>query len=333
MSYKAIIQDLKAKKFSNVYFFFGSENYYIDKLTSYCEKNILDEGLKAFNQTTLYGKEADARRIIDELSQFPMMAQHRVVILKEAQDMKTFGDLLPIIEKPIPHGILVIAYKNPKVDKRTKLGKIILKKSVVLESKALYDNQVASWVNEYANEIGIKIEFDASQLIAEYLGTDLQKISNELDKLKLGLSAGGSVTLDQVQEQIGISKEFNVFELQKAISERNVVKSNMIVQYFGQNQKTNPIQMTVSSLFGYFMKVYITHQNASQTDNILMRSLGLGSPFFVKEYRLAAKNYPISKVRSIINEIKEVDLKSKGVGNRSNDSGALLNELIYYILH
>ncbi len=332
MSYKAILNDLEAGKLANIYLFYGAEPYYIDKLTNYCEKNILEEGLKAFNQVTLYGKEADARRIIDELSQFPMMSPKRVVILKEAQDMKTFGDLLPIIEKPIPHGILVISYKNPKIDKRTKLGKIILQKSVVLESKTLYDNQVGAWIKEYAGEIGVKIDFESINLLVEYLGTDLQKISNEIDKLKLSAN-GQPVTLDQIQDQIGISKEFNVFELQKALSEKNVVKANMIVQYFAQNQKSNPIQMTIASLFGYFMKVYITLQNGSQPDNVLMRSLGLGSPFFVKEYRMAARNYNIAKVRSVINMIKEVDLKAKGVGNRSLDSGALLTDLVFHILH
>ncbi len=333
MTYDAILKDLKAKNFAPVYFFYGAESFYIDKLVEYCEKNILDAGLQAFNQATLYGKETSPQNVIDQLAQFPMMAPHRVIILKEAQEMKNFGALLPIIEKPVPHGILVISYKNPKVDKRTKLGKVILQKSVVLESKPLYDNQISGWIKDYSAKMGLKVDFNVAQLMAEYLGNDLQKISNELEKLKLNAGSAGQVTLKLAQDQIGISKEYNVFELQNALSKRDVKKAVQIIKYFSRNPKSNPIQMVLANLYSYFTKVYICAQNIREQDQSLMRKLGLGSPFFVKDYKAAARQYSIQRIRSVLVKIRESDLQSKGVGNRSKDSEDILSELIYHIMY
>ena len=334
MTVDAIIKDISNKKLAPVYFFYGKESYYIDKLTQYCEQHILDETGKSFNQSVMYGKDVDAKRIMDELAQFPMMSTHRVIILKEAQDMKTIGDLLPIIEKPIPHGVLVISYKAEKVDKRSKFGKIITSQSITFESKPLYDNQLPAWIKDYASSIQLKIDIQVAQVLAEYLGNDLQKIANEVDKLKLNANATSSqITMEHIQEQIGISKEFNVFELQKSLGEKDLMKCNIIVRYFANNPKASPIQMTVASLFNYFVKILIAQQNFSKSDGELMKILGVGSPFFIKEYKLAARNFTAQKLRSIIEHLRIVDLQSKGVGNKNLDDGALLTELVWDILH
>jgi DNA polymerase-3 subunit delta len=332
MTFKAIKEELEAGGKAPIYLFFGQEDYYIDKLVAIAEKKLLEPGLQAFNQSVLYGKESDARRVIDDISQFPMMAPKRVVILKEAQDMKQIGDLLPIIEKPIPHGVLVISFKSKKIDKRTKVGKLLVSNSNVFESKPLYDNQVAPWIRDYAREINLRLDAQGAQMLAEFLGTDLNKISNELDKLKLSLG-DEAVTLEEIQEQIGISKDYNIFELQNALGIKDIVKANRIVNYFDNNPKSNPIQMTLANLFPYFTKVLISAQNSSENDNVLMKKLGLGSTFFVKQYRLACRNYSQSKLRSIIRHISQTDMESKGVGNRSKSDGEMLRELIYFILH
>lgn len=332
MTFKSIKSELEAGGKSPIYLFYGAEEYYIDRLVEIAEKSLLDPGLQAFNQSVMYGKETDARRVIDDISQFPMMAPKRVVIIKEAQDMKGVNDLLPIIEKPIPHGILILSYKNPKVDKRTKFGKLLMNQATVFESKPLYDNQVAPWIIDYAREAQVRINHQGAQLLAEFLGSDLNKITNEINKLKL--SAGGQeVTLTDIQEQIGISKDFNVFELQNALGARDVVKSNRIINYFGSNPNANPIQMTVASLFSFFTKILITQQNSQESDGGLMKKLGLGSSFFVKQYRQAARNYRQNKIRQIIRYISIIDLESKGMGSRNKSQLSMLKELVYFILH
>ena len=332
MTYKSLKEELESGGRSPLYLFYGAEDYYIDRLVEIAEKNLLEPGLQDFNQTVLYGKECDARKIIDNISQFPMMAPKRVVIVKEAQDLKGIGDLLPIIEKPIPHGILVLSYKSAKIDKRTKAGKALMSNATVFESKPLYDNQVAPWILEYSREQNIRIDHQGAQMLAEYLGSDLNKIANELGKLKLSAD-GQPITLEDIQEQIGISKDFNVFELQNALGIRDVVKANRIINYFSSNPNSNPIQMTIASLFSYFGKILITQQNSSEPDQSLMKKLGLGSTFFVKQYRQGSRNYNQKKLRQILRYLSLADLESKGVGSRNKDQGAIMKDLVYFILH
>ena len=333
MTYEAIIKELKTGKTRPIYFLSGDEPYYIDKLTNYIEKHLLDEAAKAFNQMVLYGKDVDYKMILDEARQFPMMSDKRLIVIREAQDMKTIADLVDYVLKPVPHTILVFVYKHKKLDKRTKFAKAITDNALVFESKALYDDKIASWIQNYAIEIGLNIDAQVAQMIGDFLGTDLAKVSNELDKLRLAFGSGPKINMEDVQEQIGISKEFNVFELQKTLSNRDVVKSNLIIRYFINNPKENPIQVLVANLFGYFMKVMITSQNSTDSDVILQKKLGLSTSYFVKDYRTAAKNYNIAHLRNIIVKIKYIDLQSKGVDNRSIDDGQLLKELIYFILH
>jgi DNA polymerase-3 subunit delta len=332
MTFKTLKSEIEAGGKSPIYLFYGAEDYYIDQLVNIAEHNLLEEGLQAFNQSVMYGKETNARRVIDDISQFPMMAPKRVVILKEAQDMKGFNQLLPIIENPVPHGILVISYKSPKIDKRTKVGKSLISNAIVFESKPLHDNQIAPWIIDYAREEQITIDHQGAQLLAEFLGSDLSKISNELKKLKLNVG-DQPITLEDIQDQIGVSKDFNVFELQNALGMRDVVNANRIINYFGNNPNSNPIQMTIASLFSFFTKLLITQQYSNESDQNLMKKLGLGSSFFVKQYRLGARNFQQNKIRRILQYLSLCDLESKGVGSRNKNQGEILKELVYFILH
>ncbi|MEO1627422.1 MAG: DNA polymerase III subunit delta, partial [Bacteroidota bacterium] len=232
MTYKDILKDLKAKKYAPIYFFHGDEAHYIDLLCKYMEENILSEAERSFNQMVFYGKDSEAKTIIDTACRYPMMAPHQVVILKEAQDMRGLADLISYIEKPVATTIFLICYKYKRFDARTKLAKALKSKAVVFESKRLYDNQVPDWIIGYLRDKKLNITEGAAELVAEYLGTDLSRISNELDKLALNLQAGTQVTEKEVQENIGISKEYNVFELQKALGQMDVLKANRIVNNF-----------------------------------------------------------------------------------------------------
>lgn len=333
MKVQEILRELESRKVRPVYLFHGEEAYYIDILTSWFEKNFLDEASKAFNQIVVYGKDADARMIMDEARQYPMMGSHRLVVVKEAQDMKSLPDLADYISNPAPHSVVVISHKYKKVDQRTKFAKSFDKHGLNFESKKLYDNQLPDWIKVYLTSKGLKIGTGESTLLAEYLGNDLSKISNELDKLILNLGSNATITANEIQEHVGISKEFNIFELQNALGLRDIHKSNLIVDYFAANTKTNPIQVVTTALYSYFVKVGMASQNQMNADGELQKILGLPSPYFVKDYRSAAKNYPVSKIRDIILQLRLTDLKSKGVLNRSVDEGGLMKELIYHILH
>jgi DNA polymerase-3 subunit delta len=327
MTFSEIQNDLKAGKFAPVYFLHGEEPYYIDLLADYMENHVLTEAEKAFNQVVIYGKEAEIKSIIDEACQYPMMASRRVIIIKEAQDMKNIAGLQPYIEKPVSTTLLVLCYKYNKIDKRTKFSKILDEKAVVFESKKVYENQVASWIKEYLKSSKYTAENGVADLLAEYLGTDLSKISNELSKLMLNVSNNQQISVADVKEQIGISKEFDVFELQRMLGEKNFVKCNLIIRYFSQNQSANPAPMIISSLFGYFNKVMISRYHVGKNDQELGRILGV-NPYFVKEYRTAAKNYPIPHLSKIFNSLKMADKFSKGVGSRRSDVDAIYKDIL-----
>jgi DNA polymerase-3 subunit delta len=269
--------------------------------------------------------------VIDEARQFPFMGEKRVVIVKEAQEMKTLKDMVDYFKKPVPHAVVVFAHKFKNFDKRTAAGKA-LDAHILFEAKKIYDNQLPAWILKYAKDNDIGIDERLSQILAEYLGNDLKKVANELNKLALANGKGTKLTLEIIQEQIGISKEFSVFELQKALSSRDRYKSFLIAKYMGENQKENPIQLIVSSLYGYFLKVLLTLQNIREGDQILMKKLGLTTSFFVKDYKAAAKNFDVDKLRDILLAIRRVDLESKGVFNKSKSDEELLKELVYDIL-
>ncbi len=316
-----------------MYFLHGAESYYIDQITHYVESQVLSEGERSFNQMVFYGKDSEAKTLIDTACRYPMMSPYQVVILKEAQDMKSLANLLPYIEKPVPTTILLIAYKHKKFDARTKLAKSLKANAVYFESKPLYDNQVPDWISDYLKSKKMSIDASASQLIAEYLGSNLSKIANELDKLTINLPAGTAVTQQHIQDNIGISKDYNVFELQRALGSRNVVKANRIANYFRANARKHPLVVVIGTLYNYFSKVYMLHYLRNSPDREISKSLKLRSDYFLREYKLAARNYRPAKVRQVISLLSEYDLRSKGVNNDSTPEGELLKELVYKILH
>jgi DNA polymerase III subunit delta len=333
VSYDQLITDLQSKKYSPIYFLHGEEEYYIDKLVQYFEDNIISEDAKAFNYTVVYGKDIQSpRQIIDLASQFPMMSDKILVIIKEAQEFKALKDLVDYVKKPVPHAIIVMAHKHKKIDKRISIAKE-LEKHVIFESTKMYDDKLPSWIANLAKQKGLKLDNQIAALLAEYLGNDLSKIENEIDKLVLSIGKDKTITMDVIQDQIGISKEYNVFELQKAITEKDRSKAYLITKFLGQNAKDNPIQMLTSNLYGYFLKVLIASQNLQEGDAVLQKKLGLSSAYFLKDYKAAAKNYNQDKLKAIIQRLQVTDLQSKGVGTKYNDDdGALLKELVHFIL-
>lgn len=333
MTYLEIIKQLKKKEYQPIYFLHGAEPFYIDAISNFIEKKVLSEAEQSFNQTIFYGKEVDHKTLIDTACRYPMMASHQVVVLKEAQEMKTLKELLPYISKPVPSTILVICHKHKKFDARTKFAKAVKQHALVFESKKLYDNQVPDWIVDYLKQKKLTINPDATALVAEYLGTDLAKISNEMDKLAINLPAGTKVTTDHIQENIGISKEYNVFELQKALGQKNVLKANRIVNYFISNPRKNPLVVIVGTLYNFFSKVYMTHFLKNVSDGELAKALSQRSEYFLKDYKLAARHYPLDQTQKVIHLLREYDLRSKGVNNNGVVEGELLKEMVFRILH
>lgn len=328
----AILTNLKKKQYHPVYFLHGLEAYFIDQISDYVEQHVLTDAEKSFNQTLFYGKDTDAKTLVDTCSRYPMMASHQVVILKEAQAMKDLNNLQSYVEKPVPTTILVICYKHKKFDGRSKFAKAVKKNAQVFESKPLYDNQVPDWINGYLKSKQLSIDHDASLLIAEYLGTNLSKVVNELDKLALNVPKGATVNTKMVQDNIGISKDYNVFELQKALGQRNVMKANRIINYFIANPKKNPLVVVVASLYTYFSKIFMLHDLRNLSDREAAQALGVRE-FFLKEYKLAARNFPPHKTNEVIGVLRQYDLFSKGVDNPGTPDGELLREMVWRILH
>ncbi len=335
MSYQTIIKEVKKKQFAPVYFLHGAESYFIDLVADAIEKHALEEHERAFNQTILYGKESNHLQIVDAARRFPMMSERQLVILREAQEMRSLKDLLTYVEQPTPSTVLVICHKHKKLNLNSKFGKAIKAKAVVLDSKPLYDNQVPDWIADYLRSKKLSAGPAASELLAEYLGSKLSKVANELDKLALNIPEGSEVTQALIEEHIGISKDYNVFEFQKALGQRDVKKANRIVQYFIASPRKNPLPAVVGSLYNYFSKIYLYHSVARATEQEILSALGLRSSFFLREYRAAARNYPMSATQEVIYLLRQFDLKSKGVDYNATGKpeGELLKEMTWRILH
>lgn len=327
MTFDQIIKDIKAKKYSPVYFLTGDEPYYIDQVAELIENSVLNEGEKAFNQVIAYGKDTEFKTIVDEARQFPMMSPYRVIILKEAQDMRTLPELESYIANPAPSSILVICYKYKKLDKRLKFAKTVVSKSIFLETKKLYDNQLPGWIQDYLAKIGYKASPNVVALLANYIGSDLSRLTNEITKLILNVPKGSMITEDQVREFIGISKDFDVFEFQKAIGERDFKKATLIMQYFIHNPASNPIPMIIGSLYNYFNKIYMAAYHSALSNAELAKILGV-VPIFVQEYRNAAKNYPIAQLQRVMQALKIADEQSKGIGSGRSRDGAVLKDFL-----
>lgn len=333
MDYNQILENLKKKIYHPVYVLMGDEPYFIDKISDYIAQNVLDEGERSFNQTILYGKDATADTVLTVAKRFPMMAAQQVVILKEAQNMKNLeDDLLSYVSNPLSTTILVICYKYKSIDKRKKFLKEVSKKGVVFESKKIYDNQLAPWIQNYCKSKNYQVQPQAVAMLADYLGTEISKVANELDKLMILLPAGSTITPADIEKNIGISKDFNVFELQNALGKREVLKANRIINYFGANPNQNPIQKTIATLFMYFSRLLKMQLAKDKSKDSLVKTLGI-HPFFFSEYQLASRNYPTPKVVQVISILREYDMKSKGIGNVSSSQADLQREMIYKILH
>lgn len=333
VTYEEIVSDLKKRIFKPVYFLAGDEPYYLDLITDYIGEKVLSEEEKAFNQVIIYGEDTTVNSIIETARRFPMMASHQVVIVKEAQALKKIEDLMVYLDKPLLSTILVINCKYKVIDKRTKLYKALDTQGVYFESMRLRDYQVPPWIERFLMTKGIKIDPDASAMLTEFLGTDLHKIVNELDKLLITIPASKPViTSSLIEKNIGISKDYNNFELQKALGEKNIYKANMIIQYFANNPKDNPVNLTMASLFSFFTKILTYHYLTDRSKNNVAAVLKI-NPFFVKDYETSAMKYSASKTVQIISLLRTYDMKTKGFGDVSTDPGELLKELVYKILH
>ena len=328
-----IINDIKAGNIKPIYFLMGEEPYYIDKLSEYIEKNILTDDEKGFNQTVLYGRDVTIDDVVGAAKRYPMMAEKQVIIVKEAQDLsRTIEQIEKYAENPMASTVLVFCYKYKTLDKRKKALKLITKNGLVFESKKLYENQVGQWITRVLSGKGYQIEPKANAMLVEFLGTDLSKINNELEKLQIILPKGSTFTAKHIEENIGFSKDFNVFELRKSLGERNQLKSYQIVQYFAENPKENNIVMVVGLIFSFYIQVLKYHGLKDRNPANVAKVLGV-NPFFLKDYDVALKNYPMKKVSQIVNSLRDIDVKSKGVGVNALPLNDLYKEMLIKIFN
>ena len=330
---KQLITDIRNKVLKPIYFLMGEESYYIDKIAHYIEENVLNEEEKGFNQMVLYGRDVSVDEIISNAKRYPMMAERQVVIVKEAQELsRTIENLTAYVENPQPTTVLVICYKYKTIDKRKKLYKAVQKSGVLYESKKMYENQVGDWIRRVLAGKKYSISPKAAQMLVEFLGTDLSTINNELEKLQLILPQGSQITPEIIEENIGISKDYNNFELRKAVGERNIVKATRIMNYFAQNPKDNPLVVTISLLYNFFSQLLQYHGMADHSSKNVASKLRI-NPYFVSEYQAAARNYPMKKVSSVVSYLREADVKSKGVGASNLPQGDVLKELLIKIMN
>lgn len=327
-----ILAELSKGIFKPLYFLMGEEPYFIDQISDYIEEHVLSDDEKAFNQMVLYGRDVSIDDIASNAKRYPMMAERQVVIVKEAQDLsRSIDKLLEYSENLQPSTILVICYKYKKVAKNKKLYKSIKNNGVIVEFKSLYENKVAAWITSRLQENNFSISPKAAQMLVEFLGNDLNKIDNELQKLQLISEPGTTITPELIEENIGISKDFNNFELQNAVGARDEMKAHRIINYFAQNQKDHPMVMTVSLLYSFFSKLLQYHGLNDKSQAAVIKVLKV-HPYFVKDYVVAARNYPMRKVSQIVSLLREADLKSKGVDVGSAPHGDLLKELVVKVM-
>lgn len=328
-----IIKDIQAGNIKPIYFLMGEEPYYIDKLSEYIEQNILQEHERDFNQTVLYGRDVNIEDVVGNAKRYPMMADRQVVIVKEAQELsRTIDKLESYAENPQDTTVLVICYKYKTLDKRKKVTKVLEKNGVVFESKKLYENQVGDWLKRVLQGKKLNIEPKAVQMFVDFLGNDLSRIANEIDKLAIILKPGDVITPAIIEENIGFSKDFNPFELRKAIGEKDQYKSYLIANHFAANPKDNPIVLTIGLVFSFFSQLLQYHGLKDKNPKNVASVLKV-NPFFVKDYELAARNYPMKKVSGIVSTLKDIDLKSKGVGGNSLPQSDLLKEMLAKIFN
>ena len=330
---KEIVNNIQKGSVSPLYFLMGEEPYYIDRISDFIAQNLLVEEEKGFNQIIMYGRDTSVDEIVSNAKRYPMMAERQVIIVKEAQDLsRSIEKLVAYAENPQPTTTLVFCYKYKSLDKRKKLSKVLKKNGILFESKRLYENQVADWIMKTLKARNYTISPKAAQMLVEFLGIDLGKIDNELNKLQLITPEDTQITPELIEQNIGISKDFNNFELRKAIGLRDSLKAHRIVNYFAQNPKDNPMVVTISLLFSYFSQIMQYHGLPDKSKANVAKQLKV-NPYFVGDYVVAAKNYPMKKVSQVIGLLHETDVKGKGVGAVNVSHGDLLKELMVRILN
>lgn len=331
-NFNEIIGEIQQGKFRPIYFLMGEESYFIDQITQLIEKTALPEDQQSFNQSILYGRDTDIQAVIGEAKRYPMMSDRVVVIVKEAQNLRKLEELESYAQNPLESTVLVLAHKYKTLDKRKKLYKTLSNQHILFESKKLYDSQIPDWIGSYLQQKGFDVAPKAKLLLAESLGSDLGRITSELQKLQLVLKPGDQIDENLVEQNIGISKDYNNFELVNALSTMNFTKAVKVQQYFSANPKDNPLVVTISLLYSYFSKLMLVHQAKDQSPKGLASLLRV-SPYFVKDYQTGAQNYNLKKLARIISYLRECDLRSKGVNNASTPDSELLKELIFKIVY
>lgn len=341
-TYKALSRQIEARQFAPIYLLMGDEPYFIDALTTQLAEGILTETEQAFNRLIVYGKDTDIGNLINFCRQIPMMGSYQVIIVKEAQQLRGLDKLSLYTQSPSPSTILVICHKEKNMDKRWQLYKQIEKVGVVFESVRPRDYEITAWLSDYIRSKGCSLEPKAMSMLTDHLGADIAKITNELSKLLTYLPEGTrTITAEHIEQNIGISKDFNNFELTRALSEKNMAKAMQIADHFARNPKENPLLVTITALFTHFQRIFILNYQRwlsrkqgrpMPSDMELARMLKLPSAFFLKEYTQAASLYPNSKVFAILGMLREYDLKSKGMNTGQASDGELLQELLLKIL-
>jgi len=327
MSADKIIQDWQKGTFKPVYWLEGEEEYFINKVVDFAEHKILNENEAGFNLTVFYGKDADWTAVLNACRRYPMFSERQVVLLKEAQQMRDIEKLEPYIENPLHSTIFVVSYKEKRVDGRTKLAKILKEKGVVLTTKKMYENQVPEWTKDLIEEKGLTITQKALRLVADHIGNDLSRIENEIEKLSVNLGKRKNITEEDIEEYVGVSKDFNVFELQSALASKDIEKAVRIVQYFEANPKSAPIQLILPSLYGFFSKVFMVYGVNSRDEKTVAQALGVNA-WFVKDYIKATQVYNYAGVEKILLLLHNYNLKSIGVNSINTTDGSLLKEMI-----
>lgn len=334
VTYEEIVRNLRNKVYAPVYFLMGEEDYYIDRISDYIIDTVLTDTEKEFNLTVLYGSDTDIATIINAAKRYPMMSKYQVVAVREAQALRNLDELVYYLQKPLESTILVMCYKHGALDRRKKLVAELEKAGVLFESKKLKDAQLPGFITSYLKRKQVEIEPKASEMMAEFVGTDLNRMAGELEKLVITLPAGQRrITPEQIERNIGISKDYNNFELRNALIEKDVLKANRIIKYFEENPKNNPLQVTLAVLFNFFANLMLVYYAPDKSDRGIAAHLGLRSPWQAKDYENAMKRYTGVKVMQIVGAIRQCDAKSKGVGNSSVSDGELLRELVCFILH
>jgi DNA polymerase-3 subunit delta len=327
MAIEKIMAEWKKQVFKPVYWLEGEEEYFIDKAVDYAEHHILNESEAAFNLSIFYGRDTSWADVINACRRYPMFAEKQVVLLKEAQHMRDIEKLEGYIENPLGSTVFIVAYKDKKVDGRSKLAKLLKQKAVLISTKKIYDNQVPEWTQELLRSKDLLISPKGLALLVDHIGNDLTRIENEIEKITINLGKRKTISEEDIEEFVGVSKDFNVFELQSALAKKDLAKSIRIVQYFESNPKAAPIQLVLPSLYGFFSKVFMVFGAAGQDEKSVAAAIGV-NPFFVKDYLQAAKVYEYTGIEKVLLLLHQYNLKAIGINNTSAEDGSLLKEMI-----